>query len=407
MSGRKICKMISVEEAFSRIVSSASPLSTEKLATEQCSTRVLAAPILSRRNQPSAHLSAMDGYAIIADDLDNDGLAVSLSVVGESAAGKPFTGSITTGEAVRIFTGAVVPGGANQVVIQENAERSSNTVLLKDRPAPFRNIRKMGIDFATGEEVLPKGTFLTPKSIGLAASAGHNELMVYRQPKVAILATGDELVSPDAKTFEAGDTVDSVRPQLFALLQQAGADIDYNHHAPDEKEAIEHALKQCESADILITVGGASVGDKDFVQEALTASGMKLDFWKLAMRPGKPLIHGKRGDQHVLGLPGNPISAFVCALLFARPLVDQMMGRPAPLPQGVLLPTSTDLPQNGPRAHYMRGQLVGEPGKRSVEPASSQDSSLQSVLAKSDGLLVRPPNAAPVRAGDLVPFLPF
>lgn len=397
--------MISVEKAFERIVTSAKPLSTERIAVAETSGRVLAAPLAARRSQPGADLSAMDGYAVKSTDLTGE--MTEFRVIGESAAGSPFVGELKSGEAIRIFTGAVVPAGADQVVIQENVERRDGSIFTREANEPAKNIRAMGIDFYEKQVVLDAGTFMTPKSIGLAASAGHSHLMVHRAPKVAILSTGDELVSPDKASFAPHETVNSTAPQLMALLNDAGADCSYIGQAGDSLKSLREAIKKAASADILITLGGASVGDKDLMQQALSAEGMTLDFWKVAMRPGKPLIHGQIGDMRVLGLPGNPVSAFVCALLFARPLVDQLMGRPAPLPMGVPLPLAADMPANGPRQHYVRARLIGVPGERALDPAVDQDSSLLTVLAQSDGLIIRAPDAPAAKAGDFVPFLPF
>ncbi len=397
--------MISVEDAFKRIVESAKPLTTEKVPLEQASGRVLAAPLTARRTQPGADMSAMDGYAVNSTSLTGD--PVALKLIGESAAGSPFAGSCGVGEAVRIFTGAIVPDGADQVVVQEDCTADGATVNTAMGPEPGRHIRMAGIDFARNQIVLDQGTYISPKSIGLAASAGYDHLMVHRAPKVAVLPTGDELVPPGKKDFAPHETVNSTAPQISALLTDAGAHVTILGQAGDDLKALKAAVKKASDADILITIGGASVGDKDMMQEALAAGGMSLDFWKVAMRPGKPLISGTMGNTRVLGLPGNPVSAFVCALLFARPLVDQMMGRPAPMPTGVPLPLATDLDQNGSRQHYMRARLVGQPGSRHLDPAVAQDSSLVSVLAQCDGLIIRSPNAPAVKAGTMVPFLPF
>ncbi|MFC4347659.1 gephyrin-like molybdotransferase Glp [Kordiimonas lipolytica] len=397
--------MISVEEAFKRIVETAKPLTTEKLPLENASGRVLAAPLTARRTQPGADMSAMDGYAVNSASLT--GNPITLKLVGESAAGSPFGGTCGAGEAVRIFTGGIVPEGANQVVVQEDCTANGDMVTTTIGPEIGRHIRLAGIDFARNQIVLDQGTYISPKSIGLAASAGYDHLMVHRAPKIAILATGDELVPPGKKDFAPHETVNSTAPQISALLTDAGANVRILEQAGDDLKALKAAVKKAAGADILITIGGASVGDKDMMQEALSAEGMALDFWKVAMRPGKPLIFGTMSQTKVLGLPGNPVSAFVCALLFARPLVDQMMGRPAPMPTGVPLPLATDLAENGPRQHYMRARLVGEPGSRHLDPAIAQDSSLVSVLAQCDGLIIREPNAPAVKAGTLVPFLPF
>lgn len=396
--------MITVETAFERIVGAAKPLETEKLEVAKASGRVIAAPIAARRSQPGSDMSAMDGYAVNSADLNGE---TTLTVIGESAAGHPYSGAVASGQAVRIFTGAVVPAGADQVVIQENVTRDGDSMSTGQEPKPTANIRPKGVDFFEKQIVLDAGTFMTAKSIGLAANAGQSHLMVHRAPRIALVSTGDELAKPDKKTFTAFDTVDSVRPQLEAMLGEVGATVTVSTQSGDTLEGLSRAIGAAADADILVTIGGASVGDKDLVQAALTGAGMSLDFWKVAMRPGKPLIFGRRDKQYVLGLPGNPASAYVCALLFLRPLVDKLMGRPAPLPMGVPLPAAVDLPAGGPRQHYMRARLVGEPGNRHVDPAADQDSSLTTVLAQCDGLIIRPIDAPAVSAGEPVPFLPF
>lgn len=397
--------MITVEQAFERIVSKAPPLATEKVEVAKASGRVIAAPIAARRSQPAANMSAMDGYAVRSEDLS--GALTKFELIGESAAGHPFNGTVAKGQTVRIFTGAVLPDGADQVVIQENVEAGDGLVTTSVAANAFSNIREMGSDFLEKQTVLDAGTYMSAKSIGLAASSGQAHLMVHRRPRVAILSTGDELARPDKPSFSRYDTVNSCSPQLQALLEETGAEVCFVGQAGDTLEALSAAIRDNNTADILVTIGGASVGDKDFVQQALVSEGMELDFWQVAMRPGKPLIFGKKNQQYVLGLPGNPASAFVCALLFLRPLIDKLMGRPAPLPGGVSIPVATNLPANGPRQHYIRARLVGSPGDRMADPAASQDSSLSTVLAQCDGLIIRPINDEPVSAGSRVAFLPF
>ena len=399
--------MISVEKAFESIVANASIMQTESLSVAKASGRVLAGPIKARRSQPGCHMSAMDGYAVRSIDLSGTGTETTLKLVGESAAGTPFSGTVGAGETVRIFTGAAVPDGADQVVIQENTGPAEHGIFTDDAPTVGKNIRQAGYDFSEGQVLLETGTFISPKAIGTIAAAGHSHIMVYRAPKVALLATGDELVAPDQKTFEPHQTVNSTLPQLEALLSDTGVKTVNLGQAGDSLESLTEAIKRGADADILVTIGGASVGDKDLIQKALATQGMALNFWKVAMKPGKPLIFGKIGKQYVLGLPGNPVSAFVCALIFLRPLVDKLMGRPAPLPTGVPLPVATALPANGPRQDFMRARLIGAQGERHVDPAISQDSGHMSVLALTDGLIVRKPNAEAVEAGALVPFLPF
>jgi len=397
--------MISVEKAFKRIVDTAKALPTERLALADCSGRVLAGSISARRSQPGSDVSAMDGYAVLSSDLT--GKEVSLKLIGESAAGMPFGSQLASGETVRIFTGAPVPDGADQVVIQENTGPAEGGIFTDKMANKGKNIRFKGYDFSEKQVVLEAGTYITPKSLGIAASAGHSHLMVHRAPQIALLATGDELVSPDAKKFGAHETVNSTVPQLQAMLRDIGAEAIDMGQAGDDLSSLKKAIQSAKDADILVTIGGASVGDRDFMQQALSEEGMTLDFWKVTMKPGKPLIFGHKGKQQILGLPGNPVSAFVCAMLFLRPLVDKLMGRPAPLPTGIPIPTATDLKSNGPRQDYIRARLIGGQGERHVDAAVSQDSGQLSVLAQTDGLIVRPPHAEAVKAGALVPFIPF
>ncbi len=396
--------MLSVEQAFDRIVGKTPVLSTEKRAVDTASGFVLAGPLNARLSQPAKPLSAMDGYAVDSKLLTGE--VQKFPLHGVSAAGaSPEV--LTSGSAMRIYTGAIVPEGADQIIIQENVTIDANNIIVQENPNPMRHIREAGIDFTAKQCVLEAGTYFTPKSIGLAAAAGYGHVMVHRAAKVAILACGDELVNPDQKTFEAHHTVNSNIPLLSSYFKGLQANVTILGTTKDDRAELVNYLKSASNFDILITIGGASVGDRDMMQDCLKQSGMLLDFWKVAMRPGKPLIYGKIGKTQVLGLPGNPVSAFVCAMMFAGPLIDKMMGRPAPLPVGVPLPSATDLPENGPRYHLMRARLIGNPGERHVDVAGSQDSSLLSVLSQCDGLVVRPANASPVKAGEMVQFLPF
>lgn len=397
--------MIAVEKAFEEIVEKAAPLPTERLPIAEASGRVLAASIKARRSQPGCDVSAMDGYAVRSADLN--GSEATVRLVGESAAGAPFHGMVSKGETVRIFTGAPVPDSADQVVIQENTGPTEGGIFTDDAPQVGKHIRKAGYDFGEGQNVIEAGSFLSPKSLGVIASAGHSHVMVHRAPTVALLATGDELVAPDQTEFQPHQTVNSTVPQIAALIQDTGGLPKDLGQAGDSLETLKTAIQSSGDADILVTIGGASVGDKDLMQQALADEGMELNFWKVAMKPGKPLIFGKRGNQYVLGLPGNPASAFVCSLIFLRPLIDQLMGRPAPIPTGIELPVATALKANGPRQDYMRARLIGGAGERHVDPAVSQDSGHLSVLAHCDGLIIRKPHAEAVEAGSLVPFLPF
>ncbi len=397
--------MISVEKAFEEIVGKASPLTTERIPLAKASGRVLAGSIKARRSQPGCDVSAMDGYAVHSTDLT--GQDISFKLVGESAAGNPYRGTVNPRETVRIFTGAAVPSGTNQIVIQENTGPTETGIFTDDPSKPGKHIRQAGYDFGSGQIVMEAGSYLSPKSFGVIASSGHSHVMVHRAPTIAILATGDELASPDQKEFLAHQTVNSTVPQIEALVSDTGGTPINLGQSGDDLKALRSAIHKGDQADILVTIGGASVGDKDLIQQALADEGMDLNFWKVAMKPGKPLIFGKRGNQYVLGLPGNPASAFVCALIFLRPLIDALMGRPAPLPSGILIPSAASLKPNGPRQEYMRARLIGASGERSVDPAVSQDSGHLSVMAQCDGLIIRPPQAEAVEAGSPVPFLPF
>lgn len=405
--------MIAVEEAFTRLMRRVVPLDSEPCPLEKAGGRVLAADIAARKSQPAAALSAMDGYAVRATDLSGaeDG-GRTFTVIGESAAGSPFTGEVHPGQAVRIFTGALVPDGAEQIVIQENAVRDGGDARLTAGPAPLDNIRPAGGDFTTGDTVLHAGARVTPAMIGLAAACGHGELPVVRRARVALISTGDELVPPGQPIDSPAQIYDSAGPMVAALLGDAGADIVMQCHVGDDAAALERRLGEAGmQADVVLTIGGASVGDKDFVHPVLQRMGVALDVWKIAMRPGKPMMFGRRGDTVFVGLPGNPASAFVSALLFVRPLTAALMGQTATLPTGRPVPLGADLPANGPRQHYMRARLIHDPlggnGEHVVIPAETQDSSLLSVLAGSDGLIVRPAMAPPVTRGCHVFFIAY
>lgn len=402
--------MLSVEDAFARVIAPVRPLTTERIAVARASGRVLAAPVSARRSQPAANLSAMDGYAVRSADLSTEpsGGPVALNVVSTSAAGGDQAGTVRPGEAVRIFTGGVVPEGADQVVIQEECSLDGTMVSTATSARPGAHIRVSGADFVAGQDVLSAGDLLTPKRLGLLAAAGYGHVMVHRAPRVAILATGDEILDPDTEEFGPHQTADSASPMIAALLADSGAEIKTLSRVGDEPDAIKRALSRAaESHDLVVTIGGASVGARDHVGDALAAAGFASDFWRIAMRPGKPMMMAHKGPVLALGLPGNAVSAFVCALVFARSVIDGMMGRPMPFPKGVPVPLAGTLPQNGPRTHFIRARLTEVDGKPAVDPASAQDSSLVSVLAASDGLIIQPANSPEMFRGAKLPFLPF
>jgi molybdopterin molybdotransferase len=348
----------------------------------------------------------MDGYAVRAADLAS--LPASLRLTGEAAAGAGFTGTLGEGEAVRIFTGAPVPAGADTIVIQEDTTRSGDTVTVSagTRPDP-EHIRPRGGDFREGQALIPAGRRLTPRDIVLAAAMGHASLAVRRRPVVAILATGNELVPPGTQPGP-DQILCSNTFGIAAMLRAAGAEPRLLGIARDTAESLEQHLARARGADILVTVGGASVGDHDLVGPVLKARGMALDFWKIAMRPGKPLMYGRLGDQHVLGLPGNPVSSMICSRLFAVPLVRRLLGLSADAERPLEAVAAAPLEANGPRAHYMRATSTrGVDGRLEVTPVPNQDSSLMAPLAAADCLIVRPIRAPALPAGSRVPVLPL
>ncbi|RBP12826.1 molybdopterin molybdotransferase [Roseiarcus fermentans] len=400
---------IPVEEALRRVLASAeAPLGEERVPLEEAFGRVLARDLVALRTQPPFANSAMDGYAVRA--VDAAAPAATLRVVGEAAAGRAFAGRVGAGEAVRIFTGAPAPAGADAIVVQEEVRRDGDRVTL-GRPARIGdNLRTEGLDFREGERLLGAGRRLGPRDIALAAAANHAALFVRRCARVAILATGDELVAP-GEPLGPSQIVASNNFTVAGIVEACGGvPIDLGI-ARDSMAALDEAIRAALAAkpDVLVTLGGASVGDHDLVQKALAAAGMELGFWKIAMRPGKPLMHGRLGDLRVLGLPGNPTSSTVCAVLFLRPLMRALHGEPDPGAD----PTrparlAVDLKANGPRQDYQRCALSRDAdGRLMATPLALQDSSLVKVMAYADGLIVRPPDAAPAKAGDACRVLAF
>jgi molybdopterin molybdotransferase len=401
--------MISVEEALRRVLASAeTPLEEEKVALQAAYGRVLAHDLRALRTQPPFPNSAMDGYAMRSADTAS--APATLSVVGESAAGRAFEGAAGPGEAVRIFTGAPMPDGADTIVIQEDVSREGERIRLSAPVPAGDNLRPAGMDFQTGDILIPAGHRLGPRDVALAAAANHADLIVRRRARVAILATGDELVAPGGELGPA----QIVASNNFAVAGLVGAyggvAIDLGI-AIDEMNATQAAISRAgdAKADVLVTLGGASVGDYDLVQKALVSSGMELGFWRIAMRPGKPLMHGNLGPMRVLGLPGNPTSSMVCSILFLRPLLRALHGEPEPgadpSQPGRL---AVALPANGVRQDYMRASLSRDAdGILIATPANAQDSSLVKTMARADGLVVRPPQAKAAKAGDPCRVIPF
>ncbi|WP_448579975.1 molybdopterin molybdotransferase MoeA [Thermaurantiacus sp.] len=395
--------LLPLEEAQSRLLSSCPVLDAETVPLGAASGRVLAGDVTALLTQPPADVSAMDGWAIRHADLPGP-----FRIVGEAAAGSPFAGRVAAGEAVRIFTGAWLPTGADTVALQEEMTAAAGEVRLSGEGPPHvrAHVRRAGQDFRAGEWVARAGQRLSPATIGLLAAAGHGEVRVRRRPRVALVATGSELVAPGT-TPAAGQIPSSNGVMLRAMLEAEGAEVRDHGILPDALAPLMAGLRQAAAdADLLVTIGGASVGDHDLVRPALVELGGTLDFWRIAVRPGKPLMAGRLSGAMVLGLPGNPVSAFVCALLFALPLVRAMQGRADALPLSEEAITDVALPANGPRRDFQRARLfLGTDGRWRVVPAPVQDSSMLSVLSGSNALLVRPERAHAVPAGSPVPVL--
>lgn len=397
--------LLSVAEALARVTRGIVPLETEVVALSQAAGRVLAEGLAATLTQPPFDASAMDGYAVRAADVA--ALPAKLKLIGASVAGAGFRKHVGHGDAVRIFTGAPVPAGADTIVMQEDAEEVSGVVTVKGASAPGRHIRPCGQDFKQGEVLLSAATRLGPRELMLAAAMNQAELPVRRKPKVAILATGDEVVPPGSE-LGPDQIVSSVPSGLAALIALCGGEPMSLGIAKDDKESIVTLTQAGSAADILLTIGGASVGERDLVTSALRTIGLEVDFWKIAMRPGKPMLYGRLGNQRVLGLPGNPVSALICAQVFLKPMLEKMLGladRAHPEPQAVL---GEALEANGEREHYMRAVSEWrEDGTRIVRALPSQDSSLMAALAEADCLIVRAPHASALGQGAKVRILPL
>jgi len=395
--------LMPVEEALAAIIAGVEPLPPETVALDDAWERTLAEDLAAGRDQPPFNASAMDGYAVHGDDVD--GTQPVLKVVGQSAAGRAYTGPVKRGEAVRIFTGAPVPDDCDTVVIQENTVRDGDLIRLTTPGTRGRHIRRRGVDFAAGQVLIAAGTRLNARHIGVAAAANQAQLKVRRKPLVAILPTGDELVAP-GEVPRADQIISSNNHALAAFVRRMGGEpVDLGIVA-DRMEALDKAIARGLDADILVTIGGASVGDHDLIQAALKARGLDLAFWKIAMRPGKPMMFGRLGATRVVGLPGNPVSAQVCARIFLKPLIDRLLGRNAEDDQPDLLPVATALGANDQRQDYLRAQIIRDAEKGAmVAPQSLQDSSLQHNFAKADCLIIRPPHAPEAEPGTPVPIL--
>jgi molybdopterin molybdotransferase len=391
--------LMTVAEALALVLRDASPLGSEAAPLGLAHGRVLADDLAALRTQPPADVSAMDGYAVRAEDVAK--APAHLKVVGEVAAGRPFAGTVGSGQAARIFTGGVMPRGADTVVIQEHTSRAEDLVVVGKPTRKGRNVRHQGLDFAAAAVLLRRGRRLSDRDLALAAAMNHPAVPVHRRPKVAVLATGDELVMPGTVPG-SGEIVYSNGFATMALAAREGGDILDLGIAPDRLPETIAAIRRARAsgADILVTSGGASVGDHDLVQQALAREGLALSFWKIAMRPGRPMLHGRLGATHVLGLPGNPASAYVCAFLFLVPLIRRLMGRTDLDREPEQAVLGGDLPQNDERTDYLRATLaVGPDGSQVATALLSQDSSMLVPLAGADCLLIREPYAPAVKAG--------
>jgi molybdopterin molybdotransferase len=387
--------LLPVAEAQARLLALARPLPIERVAVDEALGRFMAEPLVARRTQPPADLSAMDGYALRAADLPGP-----WRVIGESACGHPFAGTVVHGAAVRVATGALMPLGADMVLMQEDAQREGDALTLAGTPPEptGKHIRRAGLDFTAGKTLLSAGTRLGPAQIALILGAGYSRVAVRRPPRLAIIDSGDEL-SSDPGNCAVHQIPASNGAMLAAMaISAVPCAIERIGPAPDRMEALAQALAQAEGADVVVTSGGASVGDHDLIRPALAAWGAQLDFWKVAIKPGKPIMVASRGNQLVVGLPGNPVSSHVTAFLFLLPLLRALLGAAAPLPRPIPAIAAEDLPAGGPRQELLRGYWDGMQVTRQI----NQDSGALGSLAASNALIDRPIDAAPVRAGETV-----
>jgi molybdopterin molybdotransferase len=391
--------LLSVAQALARVLENVEPLPAENVPIAEAAGRVLAEDLAALRSQPPAAVSAMDGYAVRAADVA--GGHAELKLIGEVAAGRPFAGGVGSGQAARIFTGGVLPPGADAVIVQEETERRGDLVVIAGTAQPGKHVRRAALDFARGDLLLRQGRRFSARDIALAAAMNHAEIPVRRRPKVAILATGDELVPPGTEPGP-GQIVSANGLTLSAFARAEGAEARDFGIVPDRVEPTVAALERMRAwgADVLVTTGGASVGEHDLVQKALAAQGMALAFWKVAVRPGRPMMHGRIEDTRVLGLPGNPVSAYVCAFLFLAPLLRLLAGRSHLMPTPESAELGRELAANDERQDYLRAKLERRPDGSLVASAFPvQDSSMLAPLAQADCLIIREPYAPAAPAG--------
>ena len=392
--------LVPIDAALAKILTGVKPIGAEEVPLSNAHGRVLAVPLKAARAQPPFAASAMDGYAVRASDVAK--VPTTLKLIGEAPAGHGFPDRVSKGQAVRIFTGAPLPAGTDTIIIQENTRANDDgTVSILETAAASSFVRAAGLDFRKGEVLLPKHTLMGAREIGLAAAMNHARISVIRRPSVALLATGDELVEPGA-TPRDDQIISSNTLAISAIISRFGGEPLDLGIIPDKSTHIEKAIERAAGADILVTIGGASVGDHDLVQAAMEACGIRIGFWKIAMRPGKPLMFGSRQNQRVIGLPGNPVSAMVCTRLFIVPLIAAMTGNRQPLAPvtGVL---GAPMQPNDHRQDYVRATLShGKHGEPVATPFPKQDSSMQRIFANADCLIIRPPFAPAAKQGDTI-----
>src|SRR3954471_23234049 len=397
--------MISVEEALARLLAPLVPVPPEQVSVADAVGRVLAEDVAARRTQPPFAVSARDGYAVRAEDVAN--VPVTLRIVAEIPAGAGFGGRLGPGEAARIFTGAPLPDGADAIVIQEDTERSGDRVKTREGAPSGRYVRPAGLDFAAGDVLLKAPRRLTPRDVGLAAAMNRPWLFVHRRPRVAILSTGDEIVMP-GEPIGPHQIVSSNALALAAFVTACGGVPILVGNAPDDPDALRHIAAAAQGTDLFVTTGGVSVGEHDLVRDVLSEEGLAIDFWQIAMRPGKPLMVGRYRGVPMVGLPGNPVSTLVCSLLFLKPALDRLSGLPDDTEPQQTARLGVALKQNDRRQDYLRARLVrGADGVLEAVPFAAQDSSMMRPLAASDCLVMRPPLAPALPAGAEVPIVTF
>ncbi|MBU8538134.1 molybdopterin molybdotransferase MoeA [Falsiroseomonas tokyonensis] len=396
--------MIPLEDARARILDALRPTAAETVPLAEGWNRVLALPVVARLTQPPADVSAMDGYAVRTADAV---LGARLALAGAAPAGHPYAGQVGPGQAVRIFTGGFVPEGADGILLQEDADQADGVVTVREAVTANRWIRRRGLDFSAGETLLPAGRRLSARDIGLAAAANHPWLAVHRRPRIGILATGDEIALP-GEPIPPGGIVSSNAHALAALVRAGGGDPLVLPIVADDRDAIAAAAAAARGCDLLVTTGGASVGEHDLIQAALGEHGFSLDFWKIAMRPGKPLIWGRLGATPVLGLPGNPVSALVCGVQFLLPALSVLSGLPAAPPPTMLVRAGAPLPANDRRFDHLRATLhIDSAGHHVATPFPQQDSSMLATLARAEALILRPALAPALPEGAEVQAIPL